>query len=106
VRTESIERELHDFLVGAIPAAARLATLGPEDRLFELSLFDSAAMIETISFCEERFAIEFPECELIPDNFETIRQIALVVDRAISAQSRKGRWWRRARELGRWRSTS
>ena len=104
MRINLIERELHDFLLSAIPAAARVAKLEPEDRLFELSLLDSAAMIETIAFCEERFAIEFPERDLIPDNFETIRQIAKLVDRAIAAQARKSPWRRLVRKLAGWRS--
>jgi acyl carrier protein len=104
MKIASIERELRTFIVTAIPAAARLTALGVDDRLFELSLFDSAAILETITFCEERFGIELPEDDLIPENFETIRHIARMIDRMVNRQAWHTRLRRRARELTRWRA--
>ena len=44
-------------------------------------LLDSLAIFKLVTFCEEQFAISIPDHEVLPDNMETVRAIAALVER-------------------------
>jgi|HubBroStandDraft_1064217.scaffolds.fasta_scaffold78474_2 acyl carrier protein len=77
----AIESVLCDFLVSEVFAEKLQGTLEPEDSLFELGVIDSLAVVKTVAFCEEQFQIEIPDEDLVPDNFETVRAIAEMIER-------------------------
>jgi acyl carrier protein len=79
--TSAIETALCDFLVYEVFAEKLGGPLGPEDSLFELGVIDSLAVVKTIAYCEEQYQIEIPDEELIPENFETVRTIADLIER-------------------------
>jgi acyl carrier protein len=43
-------------------------------------IVDSTGMLEIISFLERTFAIQVPDDEILPDNFDTIERIAAYVE--------------------------
>ena len=51
-----------------------------------LVLLDSPAVMKIVAFCEEEFDIAIPDEELIPDNFESVRTLARLIERIRSAQ--------------------
>jgi acyl carrier protein len=51
-------------------------TLGLEDHLFETATIDSAGLIHFLGYIEERFGIDIPDEDLIPEKFTTIASIA------------------------------
>jgi acyl carrier protein len=77
----TIESTLCDFLVDEVFAEKLAGPLAPDDSLFELGVIDSLAVVKTIAYCEEQFDIEIPDEELVPENFETVRAIADLVER-------------------------
>jgi acyl carrier protein len=44
-------------------------------------LLDSLAVEQLIAFLEDRFDIAFTDEELVPENFESVPQLAALVDR-------------------------
>ncbi len=52
------------------------AKLGLGDDLFETGTIDSAGLIHFIGYIEERFGIEIPDEDLLPEKFTTIASIA------------------------------
>lgn len=84
----SVEAKIRDFLLTEIPAAKKIQTLGPDDSLFELGLLDSMAVIKTVAFCEDEFGVEIPDQELVPDNFESVRTLARLIERTKTTQPR------------------
>ena len=65
---------------------------GPEGRVAgiftpaALKAGDSPAVMKIVALCEEEFDIAIPDEELIPDNFESVRTLARLVERIKSAQ--------------------
>ena len=57
---------------------------GPDDSLLETELLDSIAIMQIVAFCEQVFDINIPEEELLPDHFETIREISQLVERRLA----------------------
>jgi acyl carrier protein len=84
----SVEAKIRDFILTEIPAARKIQVLEPDDSLFELGLLDSMVVIKTVAFCEDEFGVEIPDQELIPDNFESVRALARLVERAKTTQPR------------------
>ena len=79
--TESVVR---DFLLQEVLYDKELAGLGPDDSLLETELLDSIAIMQIVAFCEQVFDINIPEEELLPDHFETIREISKLVERRLA----------------------
>jgi acyl carrier protein len=75
------EAVLHEFLVNDLLYDKGLESLGPEDSLLEQGLLDSMGILRLMSFCEETFGVAIPDKEVVPDNLESIRAIANLVDR-------------------------
>lgn len=57
-------------------------------RLLDSGVVDSLGIIKLLAFLEERFSIRLSEDELIPENFETVDSISLLVTKR--PDSRKG----------------
>jgi acyl carrier protein len=49
--------------------------------LIDSGLIDSMALMRLISFVEERTSVRIPDDEVVPDNFQTVSDIALLVSR-------------------------
>lgn len=54
--------------------------LGDEDSLLENGLLDSMAIVKLVSFIEEKFGVALSDDEFDPDNFESLKAIATMVD--------------------------
>lgn len=55
--------------------------IGPDESLLDSGLVDSIGIVEIVGFLESEFGISVPDEEIVPDNFETITQIADFVRR-------------------------
>ncbi len=54
--------------------------LGEEDSLLENGLLDSMAIVKLVSFIEEKFGVALGDEEFDPDNFETLKAIATMIE--------------------------
>ncbi len=61
--------------------------LGDADPLIEQGIVDSSGIMSLISFLEEKFSIEILGDELVPENFESVSTISLLVNRKIGIQA-------------------
>jgi len=50
--------------------------LGDEDSLLEKGVIDSTGVLELVAFIEEKYGITVEDEELIPENLDSIRNIA------------------------------
>jgi acyl carrier protein len=67
-----------DFLFG------RQLDLQPHDSLLENGVIDSTGVLELVSFLEERYSIKVEDDEVVPDNLDSIVNIAAYVSRKLS----------------------
>jgi acyl carrier protein len=80
--TESAtEAAIRQFLQTEVFYDRDLKDLRPDDSLLERGLLDSLAILKTVTFCEEQFGITIPDPEVLPDNLESVRAIARLVER-------------------------
>ena len=75
------ETAIRQFLVEDVFYDRDLSKLGVDDSLLANGLLDSMAILKTVTFCEEQFGITIPDQEVLPDHFESVRQIAKLVER-------------------------
>jgi acyl carrier protein len=54
--------------------------IGIEDSLLNSGIIDSTAIFEIIIFLESSFGVEVSDEEIIPDNFETIKNIIAFIE--------------------------
>ncbi len=75
------ETAIRTFLVEDVFYDRDLKDLKPEDSLLSKGLLDSMSILKTVTFCEEQFGIAIPDEDVLPDNFESVRAIAKLVER-------------------------
>lgn len=57
--------------------------LDDNDQLVESGVIDSLGVMTLLSFLEEKFSIQIPGEDLVPENFASISKIAALVDRQL-----------------------
>ena len=75
------ETTIRTFLVEDVFYDRDLKDLKPDDSLLSKGLLDSMSILKTVTFCEEQFGITIPDDEVLPDNFESVKAIAQLVER-------------------------
>jgi acyl carrier protein len=75
------ETAIKDFLITEVLYDKSLGDLAADENLIEKGLLDSLAILKVVSFCEEHFGITIPDNEVLPDNMESVRAIAGLVER-------------------------
>jgi acyl carrier protein len=75
------EAAIRDYLLTEVFYDRQLKELGPDEPLLERGLLDSLGILKTVTFCEEHFGITIPDDEVLPDNLESVRAIAQLVER-------------------------
>ena len=59
--------------------------LHDDDSFLEMGIIDSTGILELVSFVEEEFGIEVIDDELIPDNFNSINNLADYIPRKVGS---------------------
>ncbi len=77
---------IRDFVSNELLAdGARETPVSDEDQLIENGIIDSLGIMGLLSFVEERFSIQIPGDDLLPENFASIAAISNLVDRSLSS---------------------
>jgi acyl carrier protein len=66
-------------LLAQLGTAVDLKQVADGDSLLTAGVIDSVAMVELIAQLESSYAISIGEDELVPENFDSIRDIAVFV---------------------------
>lgn len=69
----------NDLLQGASPTPPK-----EDDLLIESGIIDSMGIMSLLSFLEEKFSLQIPGDDLIPENFASIASISDLVDRRLA----------------------
>lgn len=78
--SDSVQNTIREFLITELFYDQEIDQIGAEDSLADYGL-DSLGVFKTVAFCEENFGIRIPDEEVLPDNFQSIRAIAELVER-------------------------
>jgi len=74
------EAVIRAFLLEEVLYDRQLQELSLTENLIERGLLDSLGILKTVTFCEEQFGITIPDDQVLPDNMESVRAIARMVD--------------------------
>jgi acyl carrier protein len=55
------------------------ASLSPDEDLLEQGIIDSLGVMKLISFMEATFGIQVLDEDIVPENFQTLKNIAMLV---------------------------
>jgi acyl carrier protein len=72
--SESVRAEIRAYIVDNF-LFGNEADLSDDQSLLEYGLIDSTGILELVGFLEERFAIQVPDEEMIPDNMDSIDRV-------------------------------
>lgn len=75
---ESIASELLEF-VGRRLLGGKDAGLDGRTPLLELGIVDSLTLAGLVTFVHERFGVDVPAAEIVPENFENVEALARLV---------------------------
>lgn len=79
------ESAVRDYLLTEVLYDRDLQDLPADENLIEKGLLDSLAILKVVTFCEEQFGVTIPDTEVLPDNMESVRTIAALVERVRAA---------------------
>ena len=83
MHTPDIEREVRSFIITNF-LFGQPFDLQPNDSLLGQGLIDSTGVLELVDFLEERFEIKVEDDEVIPDNLDSLNNIATYVTKKLS----------------------
>lgn len=72
---------IREFITSELLHGTLTSPLNDLDPLIETGIIDSLGVMSLLAFLENKFSIQMPGDELIPENFETVSAIAALVDR-------------------------
>jgi acyl carrier protein len=93
----SVQQELHAFIVTELVSGQGQDAITADDDLIKRGIVDSLGVQQLIDFCESRYHIRVAKEDLVPQNFQTLRQLAEYVDRKQAEASPSGRLGLRSR---------
>ena len=77
--SQTIERELRQFLTDNFPLGADGYSYSAADSLIEVGAIDSTGVLELIEFLEGRYELEIPDSDVLPENLDSIENISRYV---------------------------
>ena len=83
MHTPDIEREVHSFVITNFLFGQPL-DLQPEDSLLGRGLIDSTGVLELVAFLEEHYTITVEDEEVIPDNLDSVKNLATYVAKKLN----------------------
>lgn len=94
-----LQRELYEFIVSELVSGQGAGSITADEDLIKRGIVDSLGVQQIVEFCESRYGIRVSDADLVPANFQTLRQLANYVERKQAEASSSGR--RRLRARGR-----
>jgi acyl carrier protein len=80
---DRITDEVRTFIVDNFMFGQGEETLQTEDSLMEKGVIDSTGVLELVGFLERNYGLQVEDEELIPDNLDSIANIARYVERKV-----------------------
>jgi acyl carrier protein len=76
-----VQQELCDFIVSELVSGEGVGVITADEDLIKRGIVDSLGVQMLVDFCESRFQFRVADADLVPENFQTLRQLADYVGR-------------------------
>lgn len=84
---ENIKVQLQQYIAENLLFSDNGAGLDDEESFLDSGVVDSLGVLELATFVEDTFAIEVPDDEVIPDNFDSISKLTAYISRKTLARA-------------------
>jgi acyl carrier protein len=85
-----LQRELYGFIVNELVSGQGLGLITADEDLIKRGVVDSLGVQQLVDFCQSRYGIRVEDADLVPTNFQTLRQLADYVERKQAEASSSG----------------
>lgn len=75
---------IQEYIANDLLQGTNSGSLKDDDLLIESGIIDSMGIMSLLSFLEEKFSLQIPGDDLIPENFASITRISDLVDRRLA----------------------
>lgn len=75
-----VQASVQEFLRDHAVVGAEKKPVSADESLLDSGLLDSASILELVAFLEQRFQISIDDEELVPENFDTINAVVVLVE--------------------------
>ncbi len=87
---QPIESEIRNFIVENYMYGQSPESLRDTDSFLALGVIDSAGILELVAYLEETFKMQVNDDELLPENLDSIAQVAAYVRRKTGSETMAG----------------
>lgn len=77
----STESAIERFIIDEILIGDEQTRIEPNQSLLDSGILDSLALLRLIGYIEEHFGVTIDDGEVVPENFETINDISILIKR-------------------------
>lgn len=78
---DTIRQQVHKFVMYNFLYDGVSADIDDDASLLELGVIDATGILELTLFVEDIFGVHVPEADLVPENFDTVNNIARYIAR-------------------------
>jgi acyl carrier protein len=79
-----IKSQIRSFITGNFLLGRSDTSLNEGDSFLELGIVDSTGVLELVGFVQETWSVKVEDEELLPENFDSIRNLSAFVHRKLS----------------------
>ncbi|MCK5618941.1 MAG: acyl carrier protein [Candidatus Krumholzibacteria bacterium] len=77
------KEKIRQFIIETFLFDADDAALDDDESLLDLGIIDSTGVLEMVAFVEEEFGIEVKDEELVPENLDSISNLAAYIEKKV-----------------------
>lgn len=77
---EALREKIRDFILENFLFTTDTAAVSLDESLLDRGVVDSTGMLEIIMFIEEQLGVEVADAEMIPENLDSVNNIARFVE--------------------------
>jgi acyl carrier protein len=83
----NVKKQIRDFIETSFLFRDGRDQLADTESLLDAGLIDSTGILELVSYLESEFAIIVQDEDIVPENLDSVNQIAAYVERQHAAQT-------------------
>jgi len=84
---ESIREIVRDFIKKDLAKKPEHLEINDQDNIIMNGIVDSLGLIKIINFLEDRFSLKLNDIEIIPEHFESIESISILLERTLDSSA-------------------
>lgn len=80
---------IREFIINNFLFGQQAAALDDQQSFLDTGIIDSTGVLELVSFLEQQFGIAVDDRELLPENLDSVANVARFVERKVAAANER-----------------